>query len=104
MKLSKSCQLLIIFIIFQKLLNLAQQVLFYLRGHQSTPLRQQLLNQIFKVNLLEALLFNYLEAVLLQLVLPTALDQLLTQMRFQSLLFACLFKLLLDKGFLDDNL
>ena len=97
---SEPSHLLVFFIFLEVAFDSAEQVFFDLGRHQLSSLWEQFLDEVFKVDLVETLGADDLDAVLFELVLPAAFDELLSEILFQLLFFSRFFKPLFDQGLL----
>ncbi len=115
--LSESSQSLVVWVALKVALDSSEQVLLNLGGHECSALGQQLLDQVVQIDLLEALASDQVytkkqlercrqnarltQAVLLELVLPSALNELLSQVFLKTGLLTTLFELLFDETLLE---
>lgn len=104
----------IVLVLLEVTLDLSEQVLFDLGWHKGATLGQHLLDQVVKVDLLQALAPDQVcmlvrerqlltETVLLELLFPSAFDESLPEVLFELGLLAAGLEFLLDEALLEGD-
>ena len=103
MVFSEYSLLLVGIVLFQVGLYFTQKVFFDFGWYHLSSFWEELFDEIFEIDFVEALSSDDFNAVLLQLFLPAAFNKLGSEVLLKSLFLATLFELLLDEALFNSD-